>query len=292
MQGKIIKAIAGFYYVEYRENIYSCKAKGIFRNQKRKPLVGENVVFEMISEKEGNIIELLPRYNSMLRPAVANIDQALVVLSLTKPSPPFYMLDKYLISMHMQEIPLAICWNKLDLEDFFSSDILSLSKIYQRAGYPSFWISANTGEGMEDLKQHLYGKTTVLAGPSGVGKSTLTNSICPNAKMQTQDISQKIERGKHTTRHSELFVLQQNSYICDTPGFTSISIERLEKERLRYYYPEFIEYEGKCRFTGCVHRAEPDCAIKSAIHSGKISKLRYENYLKLYQELEDIRRYG
>lgn len=290
MKGKIIKGIAGFYYVSEGKNIYSCKAKGIFRNRGIKPLVGDNVEFDIISEndKEGNIIEILPRTNQIIRPAVANIDQVLLVQSVKKPKPQLLMLDKYLISMSFQKIPVSIVWNKIDLlEDLDKEYIESIFTAYKMAGYEMIEVSTVNNEGVSKLRQVLNKKTTVFAGPSGVGKSSIINMLVPKAFMETGSISKRIERGKHTTRHSQLFLVEENSFICDTPGFTSMDIEKIDKNDLRLYYPEFSKFEGKCRFNGCVHVAEPDCAVKCE----EVSKIRYNNYIKLYEELKKVRKY-
>ncbi len=290
MKGKIIKGIAGFYYVSEGKNIYSCKAKGIFRNRGIKPLVGDNVEFDIISEndKEGNIIEILPRTNQIIRPAVANIDQVLLVQSVKKPKPQLLMLDKYLISMSFQKIPVSIVWNKIDLlEDLDKKYIESIFTAYKMAGYEMIEVSTVNNEGVSKLRQVLNKKTTVFAGPSGVGKSSIINMLVPKAFMETGSISERIERGKHTTRHSQLFLVEENSFICDTPGFTSMDIEKIDKNDLRLYYPEFSKFEGKCRFNGCVHVAEPDCAVKCE----EVSKIRYNNYIKLYEELKKVRKY-
>lgn len=290
MKGKIIKGIAGFYYVSEGKNIYSCKAKGIFRNRGIKPLVGDNVEFDIISEndKEGNIIEILPRTNQIIRPAVANIDQVLLVQSVKKPKPQLLMLDKYLISMSFQKIPVSIVWNKIDLiEDLDKEYIESIFTAYKMAGYEMIEVSTVNNEGVSKLRQVLNKKTTVFAGPSGVGKSSIINMLVPKAFMETGSISERIERGKHTTRHSQLFLVEENSFICDTPGFTSMDIEKIDKNDLRLYYPEFSKFEGKCRFNGCVHVAEPDCAVKCE----EVSKIRYNNYIKLYEELKKVRKY-
>ena len=290
MKGKIIKGIAGFYYVSEGKNIYSCKAKGIFRNRGIKPLVGDNVEFDIINEndKEGNIIEILPRTNQIIRPAVANIDQVLLVQSVKKPKPQLLMLDKYLISMSFQKIPVSIVWNKIDLlEDLDKEYIESIFTAYKMAGYEMIEVSTVNNEGVLKLREVLNKKTTVFAGPSGVGKSSIINMLVPKAFMETGSISERIERGKHTTRHSQLFLVEENSFICDTPGFTSMDIEKIDKNDLRLYYPEFRRFEGKCRFNGCVHVAEPDCAVKCE----EVSKIRYNNYIKLYEELKKVRKY-
>lgn len=292
MRGKIIKGIAGFYYVHTAESgIYECRAKGIFRNQKIKPLVGDNVCLTVLSEEEktGSIEELLPRKNAIIRPATANMDQALVIFAATKPRPNLNLLDRFLILMRYQQIPAIICFNKRDLVS--AKELTALSGIYTSAGYPVHAVSALEETGIQELRVLLQGKTTTVAGPSGVGKSSLINLLQPKAAMETGDISRKIERGRHTTRHSELFALDGESYICDTPGFSSIYLPELEKEELWKYFPEFEEYEPLCRFQGCVHIQEPDCGVKEALAQNKLSQGRYENYKCLYEELKDKRRY-
>ncbi len=292
MQGKIVKGIAGFYYVHIvGSGVYECKAKGIFRKEKIKPLVGDNVVVEVINENErtGNIAEVLPRKNELVRPAAANIDQALVVFSITKPSPHFNLLDRFLVMMESKHIPVILCFNKEDIAD--DSQIEELESIYAGCGYPYVFTSALEQKNIDQVKALLTGKTTVIAGPSGVGKSSMINVLQPAAKMETGEISQKIGRGKHTTRHSELFTLDGDSYIMDTPGFSSLYICDFEKEELKYYFPEFGKYEGMCRFDGCSHTHEPDCAVKNAVADGIVAKARYDSYKEMYEELKEKRRY-
>ena len=292
MQGKIVKGIAGFYYVHVAESgIYECKAKGAFRNQKVKPLVGDNVWLEVLDEeqKKGNIEEILPRKNELIRPAVANIDQALVIFAAAKPKPNFNLLDRFLILMQYQKVPAVVCFNKQDMVD---AEELQLRKnTYESAGYQVIFTSAAKEEGIQAVRDLLKGKTTTVAGPSGVGKSSLINLLSPEAEMETGDISRKIERGKHTTRHSELFALDENTFICDTPGFSSIYLPEMEKEELGIYFPEIAEYEPFCRFQGCAHIHEPGCGVKEALEEKKISPIRYDNYKLLYEELKDKRRY-
>ena len=292
MQGKIVKGIAGFYYIHVVESgVYECKAKGIFRKEKIKPLVGDNVKIEIIDENEktGNITEILPRKNELILPAVANIDQALVVFAVTRPSPHFSLLDRFLVMMESKHIPVILCFNKEDIADDFQ--IKALEKIYSGCGYPCIFTSALEQRNIEQVKALLTGKTTAIAGPSGVGKSSMINVLQPEANMETGDISQKIERGKHTTRHSELFLIDADSYIMDTPGFSSLYMSDFEKEDLQYFFPEFEEFEGTCRFDGCSHTHEPDCAVKNAVSDGKIASVRYDSYKKIYEELKDKRRY-
>lgn len=292
MQGKIIKGIAGFYYVDVAgSGVYECKAKGIFRKEKIKPLVGDNVEIEVLdeAEKTGNIMEILPRKNELIRPASANVDQALVVFAVTKPAPHFYLLDRFLVMMEIQEIPAILCFNKEDIGE--EEEMENLREIYEGCGYPCLFISARKERNIDEVRKLLQGKTTVIAGPSGVGKSSLINRLQPEANMETGAVSRKIERGRHTTRHAELFPIDGESYIMDTPGFSSLYLPEIEKEELKYYFPEFAPYEGKCRFQGCDHIHEPDCAVKAAVEEGKIHPVRYGDYQDMYQELKDRRRY-
>ena len=292
MLGKIVKGIAGFYYVHVVESgVYECKAKGVFRKEKIKPLVGDNVEIDILdeTEKKGNIVEVLERKNELIRPAVANIDQALVVFAVTKPKPHFNLLDRFLIMMESKRIPVILCFNKKDIAK--EPEIHHLKEIYESCGYQMIFTSALEKENIEKVKQLLRGKTTAIAGPSGVGKSSLINIFQPDANMETGTISEKIERGKHTTRHSELICIEEDTYIMDTPGFSSLYTNDFEKEELKYYFTEFEPYEGKCKFQGCDHVHEPNCAVKAALEEGKIHHIRYENYLEMYNELKEKRRY-
>lgn len=292
MTGKIIKGIAGFYYVHDGDSrLYECKAKGIFRNKKIKPLVGDNVEFSVLDEENqiGNINQILPRQNQLIRPAVANIDQAVVVFAISEPMPNLNLLDRFLVMMEQQNVPVVICFNKSDLAD--RQEIEKLKAIYAPAGYPIHFISTYDETGFLGLKELIKNKTTVLAGPSGVGKSSITNFLQPKANMETGVVSQKIKRGKHTTRHSELFFVEKGTYMMDTPGFSSLYIEDLEPNQLKEYFPEFEPYEEKCKFLGCIHVGEKICGVKTAVEQREISKSRYENYVLLYQELKSKRRY-
>ena len=292
MQGKIIKGIAGFYYVNVVESgVYECKAKGVFRKEKIKPLVGDNVRIEILDEenKTGNIVEIFPRKNELIRPAVANIDQALVVFAVTKPTPHFNLLDRFLVMMERKEIPVVLCFNKKDIAT--SPEIAELEAIYEKCGYPIVFTSALEQENIEEIRRLLLKKTTAIAGPSGVGKSSLINLLQNQVQMETGTISRKIERGKHTTRHSELIAVDADSYIMDTPGFSSLYVNDFEKEELKYYFREFASYEGQYRFQGCDHVHEPGCAVKEALEEGKIHPVRYKNYLEMYTELKEKKRY-
>ena len=292
MQGKIIKGIAGFYYVHVVESgLYECKARGVFRKEKRKPLVGDNVEIEVSDNGEmtGSIVEILPRKNELIRPAVANIDQALVVFAVTDPKPHLNLLDRFLVMMESKEIPVVLCFNKKDIAE--EPEIAVLREIYSACGYPLIFTSALKEDNIEEVKKTLLGKTTAIAGPSGVGKSSLINLLQSDVQMETGSISKKIARGKHTTRHSELIAINGDSYIMDTPGFSSLYVNDFEKEELKYYFREFAPYEGHCRFHGCDHVHEPGCAVKEAVEKGDIHRMRYDNYLEMYQELQEKKRY-
>ena len=292
MQGKIIKGIAGFYYIYAEDgNIYECKAKGIFRKDNFKPLVGDNVEITVLNEeeKEGCVTSILPRRNSLIRPAVANVDQAFLIFAMENPKPNFLLLDRFLIMMEQQKIPVVICFNKKDVGE--KKEMEKLYEIYTGCGYRVVLSSTYEGEGMDEIHEILKGKTTVVAGPSGVGKSSITNCMQGEVQMETGEISKKLKRGKHTTRHSQVIPVEKNTFLVDTPGFSSLYLTDMKEEELRDYFPEFVMYEPQCRFQGCMHIHEPGCAVKKALSEGKISQQRYDNYLALYEELKEKRRY-
>ena len=291
MQGKIIKGIAGFYYVHVEVgSIYECKAKGIFRNRKIKPLVGDNVEIEVIDEEKfkGNVVDILPRSNELIRPCSANIDQAMIIFAVANPQPNLGLLDRFLVMMDYQDVPTIICFNKTDLVE--QGELEKLASMYAGCGCGILYTSSYDNTGMDELKDVLRGKTTVLAGPSGVGKSSITNLILPEANMETGGVS-RIGRGRHTTRHSEIFNVEGSTYIMDTPGFTSLNIPQMEKEDIRFYFPELEQYEGMCRFNGCVHVSEPDCKVKQMVDCGNINKHRYESYVDIYNEVKEQKKY-
>ncbi len=297
MRGRIVKGIGGFYYVHcgaagdgapQAGELYECRAKGIFRKDNRRPLVGDEVEMDVLDaeKKTGNISSLLPRRSELIRPAVANVDQALVIFAVTQPKPNFNLLDRFLIMMAQQEIASIICFNKADIDEDGSGE--EYRRIYGDCGCRTVETSVKTGEGIKALKELLQGKVTAVAGPSGVGKSSLINCLQTDIVMETGEISARVQRGKHTTRHSELIALDRDTYILDTPGFSSLGLFCLEKKELAAYYPEFAGYEDGCRFAGCSHIGERLCSVKDAVAEGKISRMRYENYCLLYQELDYI----
>lgn len=294
LKGKIIKGIGGFYYVDVPgRGLYECRARGVFRNRKLKPLVGDMVVIETIEESEdgqtGYVAEIVDRKNSLIRPAAANMDQAVVIFAAAQPSPNFNLLDRFTVMMEQAGIKLIICFNKCDQIDEEEKE--KLRGIYAATGFTVCFISAKQGKGIDRLKELLRGKTTILAGPSGVGKSTTVNLIVPHANMETGQLSRKIERGRHTTRHSELFTAGENTYIFDTPGFSTFYLEGIEPDELKNYFPEFWREEGNCRFQGCLHLKEPGCRVKSLLEEGVISRERYHNYELLYEELKHRKKY-
>ncbi len=296
MKGRIIKGIAGFYYVEgHDRHIYECKAKGIFRRSGIKPIVGDDVEIEIIDDKtrQGNLTEILPRRNCLYRPPVANVDQAVILFAIVKPDPNYNLLDKFLIMMRQYDLPVIICFNKQDIAT--EEEAKELHDAYEKCGYKVLFISVKEEKGLDELKELLKGKTSTLAGPSGVGKSSLLNKLVPDAGMETGELSKKIDRGKNTTRHSELFLVKElsddesDTFIIDTPGFTSLELRDVTAETLMNYYPEFEKHEPRCRFGGCSHIAEPDCGVKEAVEAGEVSKVRYDNYKVIYSDLKGMR---
>ena len=240
-------------------------------------------VAKAVEEKTGNLIKIYKRKNQLIRPMAANVDQALVIFAVHEPEPNFHLLNRFLITMEQQEIPVIICFNKTDLAT--TEQMQQLEKDYENSGCQVIFQAAATGEGITQIEELLRGKTTIMAGPSGVGKSSTLNCISKEKQMETGAVSEKIKRGKHTTRHSELIHIGEDTYLMDTPGFSSLFLENIEKEDLKYYFPEFEPYENTCRFNGCCHIHEPGCEVKKALEEGKISKLRYDDYCMFYEEL-------
>ncbi|WP_069998171.1 ribosome small subunit-dependent GTPase A [Cellulosilyticum sp. I15G10I2] len=296
VQGTIIKGIAGFYYVEADQTIYECKARGKFRKDNIVPLIGDNVLITLGTEENSGdkyqvavIEEILDRKNSLIRPPVANIDQAIVVFSVTYPEIHLDLLDRFLITIEKENITPYIVLNKID--DGKEEDYHNVVETYTQVGYEVLCLSAKKAINIELLKAKLKDRTTVFAGPSGVGKSTLLNTIEKGLSLETGEMSHKIKRGKHTTRHVELIPLSMGGFVLDTPGFTSLQLEGIDKDDLRYYFREFKIYEGLCKFNGCSHTHEPGCAVKQALETGKVLKPRYDSYITYYNQLQDIRRW-
>lgn len=293
MQGTIIKGIAGFYYVEAEGTIYECKARGKFRNNNIIPTIGDNVIISIKEEEnstdrypEGTIEEILERKNRLIRPAVANVDQAMVVFSVSYPQIHLDLLDKFLIHIEQEKIEPYILLNKID--DDKASDYQYIVDRYTKVGYKVICLSAKEHINTEIIMPLLKDKTTVFAGPSGVGKSTLINTVQENFAMETGSVSDKIKRGKHTTRHVELMPLKMGGFIVDTPGFTSLNVD-VALEDLEHYFPEFRPYLGECRYRGCAHINETakDCRIKLALEEGDIIPERYESYKSFYNAIKE-----
>ncbi len=291
MQGKIVKGIAGFYYVHAGTRTYECRVRGALRKESRKPLVGDDVEFDVLDEDKalGNVVKLLPRRSELIRPAVANVDQALIIFSIVSPEPNLNLLDRFLVRMHRRKIPCIVCFNKQDIDR--DGDGRRYERIYSAGGYRTLTVSARAGTGIDALKAMLACRTTTVAGPSGVGKSSIVNCLQSEVVMETGEISAKIERGKHTTRHTELLAAGENTYILDTPGFSSLELCDMQKEELSACYPEFTEYEKSCKFADCSHINEPVCGVREGVEKGGISRIRYENYCLLYEELKNQRRF-
>ena len=292
MTGKIIKGIAGFYYVFVEgSGIYECKAKGAFRKDKIKPLVGDDVEIDLVdpAEKKGNVIDILPRKSQLIRPAVANVDQALLIFATSHPEPNLNLMDRFLCMMEEADVPVVICFNKDDLsEPDFEAKMRST---YEPAGYQMIFTSVEEKRGIDEIKAVLKGKTSTVAGPSGVGKSSIINLLTDGNTMETGSVSEKIGRGRHTTRHSELLYIEEDTYIMDTPGFSSIFVPAVEPVELSSLFLDFAKASESCRFTGCLHYKEPDCGVKAAVEEGSIAPSRYENYLQIYSEMISQKKY-
>ncbi|MBQ6361635.1 MAG: ribosome small subunit-dependent GTPase A [Lachnospiraceae bacterium] len=290
-EGTIIRGVGGFYYIHDGKDVYECRARGIFRNRNEKPLVGDKVVFDITdaADLKGNVVSIADRKNSLIRPAVANVDRVMVVFAVSAPAPNLNLLDRFLIMMKKRGIPVVILWNKCDLLPDEKSAVFE--EIYRNSGHDMYRISAGSGNGVEKVRELLKDSVTVLAGPSGVGKSTLINRICPEAEMMTGGLSRKNMRGRHTTRHTELFAVQGGGYILDTPGFSALDIFAEDLRDLEDCYAEFAEYRKTCRFMDCAHINEPDCGVKAAVAEGAVHRIRYENYVQLSKELADRKKY-
>ena len=296
VEGTIIKGIAGFYYVEAGQTIYECKARGKFRNKHIIPVIGDNVLISLKEEEnstdrylEGTIEEILERKNSLIRPAVANVDQAMVVFSVTYPKIHLDLLDRFLIHIEKEDITPCIVLNKIDEGN--PEEYAYIVERYTKVGYEVICLSAKKAFHTDLLMPKLKDKTTVFAGPSGVGKSTLINTVEEGLRLETGHVSDKIKRGKHTTRHVELIPLSGGGFVLDTPGFTSLQLDGIEADDLQYYFPEFKDYIGSCKFRGCTHIHEPGCKVQEALENGEIIKERYETYTTYYKQLKETRRW-
>lgn len=277
---RIIKALSGFYYVQTEDVVVECRARGRFRRQDQSPLVGDFVRITRQGDK-GVLEAFLPRKNAFIRPAVANIDQLVVLASCAIPVTEPFLIDRVLAIAQLQNVPALVVVNKDDL-----APAQPLAEIYRRAGVPVLVTSAETGEGIEALREALAGKLSCLTGNSGVGKSSLLNRACPQLQLPVGEVSEKLGRGRHTTRHIELYSLGSNTFVADTPGFSAFDTERMElvhKEQLQYAFPEFAPYLGHCQFPDCAHRKEPGCAVRKALAEGKIGQTRYSSYERLYE---------
>ncbi|OPX51275.1 ribosome small subunit-dependent GTPase A [Clostridium thermobutyricum] len=287
MKGKILKGIGGFYYISTEDKIIECKARGNFRYKGLKPMVGDNVEIN-IENGKGRIEKIEERHSELIRPTVANVTLAFVVFAIKNPDLNFDLLNRFLVLCESNNIKAIVCLNKVDLVDEEERNLLK-EKINE-IGYDVLFINAKAGIGIESLKERIKGNVTVLCGPSGAGKSTLINKLTNKDHMETGSVSEKLGRGKHTTRHSELIEVE-NGYIVDTPGFSTLDITFIEKEDLKNYFPDFEEYNNSCKFRGCMHHKEPGCSVKEAVGEGKINKFRYEFYIRTLEEILNGRKY-
>lgn len=283
--GRIIRSISGFYDVQIPGKVISCRARGILRKESNSPLTGDMV--EITVEKgKGMVEKILPRRNSLVRPAVANVDALVVFAANVNPITEPFLIDRVAAIAGDQEVPVYLCVNKCDLDPAHD-----LVRIYEHAGFPVICTSAETGEGVEQLRQLLTGKLTAFTGNSGVGKSSILNRLCPELELPTGEVSEKLGRGRHTTRHVELYSLGEDTYVADTPGFSSFDTDQMDvilKENLQYAFPDFGRYLSDCQFRDCSHRREPGCAVRAALEAGHIEKTRYDSYLKLYEKASQI----
>ena len=284
--GRILRSLSGFYDVLTENGIVTCRARGILRKEGNSPLTGDLVEITMEKGK-GMVEKILPRKNHFIRPAVANVDALVVFAANVNPVTEPFLIDRVAAIAGDQNVPVYLCVNKCDLDP-----AIDLVRIYEHAGFPVIRTSAETGEGVEELRALLAGKLTAFTGNSGVGKSSILNRLAPELQLETGEVSEKLGRGRHTTRHVELFPLGENTYVADTPGFSSFDTDQMElilKENLQYAFPDFGSFIGKCRFDDCSHRKEPDCAVRSAVDAGEIETSRYESYLRLYEKSSQIK---
>ena len=283
--GRIIRSLSGFYDVQTEDRVVTCRARGILRKVGNSPLTGDLVEIS-IEQGKGMVERILPRKNHFVRPAVANVDALVVFAANVNPVTEPYLIDRVCAIAGDQEVQVYLCVNKCDLDP--AEDLV---RIYRNAGFPVICTSAETGEGVQELRQVLQGKLTAFTGNSGVGKSSILNRLSPELNLATGEVSEKLGRGRHTTRHVELFCLGEDTYVADTPGFSSFDTDQMEvilKENLQYSFPDFGRYLGQCRFDDCSHRKEPDCAVRRAVEAGAVEKTRYDSYLRLYENYSQI----
>ena len=286
MNDRIIKALSGFYYVQAEDGIVECRARGKFRKEGVSPLVGDFVTISR-SGKSGTVEEILPRKNSFIRPAVANVDLLVLLASCAIPQTEPFLIDRVLAIAGQQGVEPLICVNKNDLEPGEG-----LAGIYRRAGFHVIVTSAETGEGIDELRAAISGKLSAFTGNSGVGKSSILNALCPELKLAVGEVSEKLGRGRHTTRHIELYCLGNGTFVADTPGFSSFDTERMDlvlKDQLQYAFSDFAPSLGKCQFPDCAHLKEPGCAVRAALERGEIEPTRYESYKRLYEMAKEIK---
>ncbi len=288
-EGTIIKGIGGFYYISTADGVYECRARGIFRKENIKPMVGDKVKIQIIDEKKkkGNLEVIEERKTALIRPRVSNVDQAIIVFAAASPNINLDLLDRFIVLVEEQGLEAVICINKIDLDE--EENYKAIAEIYRNAGYKVICLCAKKGINVDELKETLRGKISVFAGPSGVGKSSLINGLNPDFRLETGEVSAKIERGRHTTRHAELFELFDESFIVDSPGFSSLYLDHIDKDKLKYYFREFEDYNDTCYYNGCSHTHEPDCSVKEKV-GAEISKERYDRYVSLYTELAEGRK--
>jgi len=283
--GRIIRSLSGFYDVQIPGRVVTCRARGILRKEGNSPLTGDMVEIT-VERGKGMVEKILPRRNSFIRPAVANVDALVIFAANVNPVTEPFLIDRVAAIAGDQEVQVVLCVNKCDLDP--AEDLV---RIYEHAGFPVICTSAETGEGVEQLRSLLVGKLAAFTGNSGVGKSSILNRLCPELKLPTGEVSEKLGRGRHTTRHVELYALGEDTFVADTPGFSSFDTDQMDvilKENLQYAFPDFGRYIGSCQFHDCSHRREPGCAVRAALESGDIEKSRYDSYLKLYEKASQI----
>ena len=291
INGKIIKGIGGFYYVDTENGLYECRARGIFRKNKITPLVGDRVSISVVDEenKKGVVEEIEERDTELVRPPIANVDKALIVFAIKNPSPNLSLLDRFIVLAEKENLEIVIVFTKVDLDT--DGELLEeLKSIYEVSGYKVIPVSNKLKLNIDKIKEELKENTVVFAGPSGVGKSSLLNEVDKNFELKTGEVSDKIKRGKHTTRHAELLKLECGGMVADTPGFSSLTLDDIDESELKEYFIEFDKYD-ECRFgSRCIHENEPSCAVKEAVENGDISKKRYESYIQLLNEIRSGKR--